>query len=99
MLIVIDAGNTNIVGGVYEAGRLTDSFRIRTVAGKTEDEYGVVVSAVLKDRGVEPSGVDRVIISSVVPQLTASVGKMARHVFGTEPALLNPSTYGRLPSR
>lgn len=97
MLIVIDAGNTNIVGGVYEAGRLADSFRIRTVAGKTEDEYGVVVSAVLKDRGVEPSKVDRVIISSVVPQLTASVGKMARHVFGTEPALLNPSTYGRLP--
>ena len=52
MLFVIDAGNTNIVGGVYDSGRFVETLRIRTVQGKTEDEYGVVVKAILQDRGV-----------------------------------------------
>jgi len=97
MLFVIDAGNTNIVGGAYENGRLLETLRIRTVAGKTEDEYGVVVRAILQDRGIDPKRIDRVIISSVVPQLTSSMGKMAAHLFGVSPVMVNPGIYGRLP--
>lgn len=99
MLFVIDAGNTNIVAGAYENGRLEETLRIRTVAGKTEDEYGVIVKAVLQDRGIDPAAIDRVIISSVVPQLTAAMEKMAAHVFGTKPVTLNASVYRRLPIR
>lgn len=97
MLFVIDAGNTNIVGGIFDRGSLVETLRIRTVTTKTEDEYGVMVRAILNDRGIELSGVDRVIISSVVPQLSAAMAKMARHLFGVEPAILGPSTYGVLP--
>jgi type III pantothenate kinase len=97
MLFVIDAGNTNIVGGAYKDGVLVDTLRIRTVQGKTEDEYGVIVSAILRDRGIDPRDIRRVVISSVVPQLTASVEKMAGHVFGVEPVLLGASVYPRLP--
>lgn len=97
MLFVIDAGNTNIVGGVYNSGRLIETLRIRTVAGKTEDEYGVIVKAILQDRGVAAASIDRVILSSVVPQLTAAMEKMARHLFGVEPVLLGPAVYGKLP--
>ena len=97
MLFVIDAGNTNIVGGIFDRGSLVEPLRIRTVTTKTEDEYGVMVRAILNDRGIELSGVDRVIISSVVPQLSAAMAKMARHLFGVEPAILGPSTYGVLP--
>jgi len=97
MLFVIDAGNTNIVGGVYDSGRLVETLRIRTVQGKTEDEYGVVVKAILQDRGVDVTAIDRVILSSVVPQLTAAMEKMARHLFGVDPVLLGPAVYGRLP--
>ena len=99
MLFVIDAGNTNIVGGAYENGRLIDSLRIRTVQGKTEDEYGVIVSSILRDRGIDPKSMDRVIISSVVPQLTASVEKMAGQVFGVSPTVLGSAAYERLPLR
>ncbi|MBU1080749.1 MAG: type III pantothenate kinase, partial [Spirochaetes bacterium] len=99
MLFVIDAGNTNIVGGVYDSGRLVDTLRIRTVQGKTEDEYGVVVKAILLDRGIAAAAISRVIISSVVPQLTAAMEKMARHLFGVEPVLLGPTVYGKLPVR
>ncbi len=97
MLFVIDAGNTNIVGGVFSSGRLVETLRIRTVPGKTEDEYGVVVKAILQDRGLDVTSINRVIVSSVVPQLTAAMEKMARHLFGVEPVLLGPAVYGRLP--
>ncbi|TFG82488.1 MAG: type III pantothenate kinase [Spirochaetales bacterium] len=97
MLFVIDAGNTNIVGGAYEAGRLVDTLRIRTVPGKTEDEYGVIFKALLEDRGINASAISRLIISSVVPQLTASVEKMATHVFGVKPIVLGAAEYSRLP--
>lgn len=97
MLFVIDAGNTNIVGGIYDSGRLLETLRIRTVPGKTEDEYGVVVRAILLDRGIDIRQVDRVILSSVVPQLTASMEKMARHLFGVEPVVLGPAVYDKLP--
>ncbi|GAB1455009.1 MAG: type III pantothenate kinase [Spirochaetia bacterium] len=97
MLFVIDAGNTNIVGGVYDSGKPVETLRIRTVQGKTEDEYGVVVKAILLDRGIDPQTIKRVIISSVVPQLTTAMEKMARHLFHVEPVLLGPSVYGNLP--
>lgn len=97
MLFVIDAGNTNIVGGVYESGRLVETLRIRTVQGKTEDEYGVVVKAILVDRGVDVRSIERVIISSVVPKLTAAMEKMTRSLFGVEPVVLGPTNYGKLP--
>jgi type III pantothenate kinase len=97
MLFVIDAGNTNIVGGAYENGRLIDTMRIRTVQGKTEDEYGVIMRVILQDRGIDPAQIDRVIVSSVVPQLTASIDKMVRHIFGIEPVILGPTNYGKLP--
>ena len=97
MLFVIDAGNTNIVGGIFDSGRLVETLRIRTVSGKTEDEYGVVVKAILEDRGIAVSQVDRVILSSVVPMLTAAMEKMARHLFGVEPVLLGPAVYDKLP--
>lgn len=97
MLFVIDAGNTNIVGGVFDGGGLVDTMRIRTVPGKTEDEYGVVVKAVLQDRGLDVSTIDRVILSSVVPQMNAAMEKMATHLFGVQPMVVGPAVYGRLP--
>ena len=97
MLFVVDAGNTNVVGGVFEDGRLVDTLRILTVPGKTEDEYAVIVKAILESRGVDTGRVDRVIVSSVVPQLTAAMEKLSMQLFGVEPAVLGPATYGRLP--
>ena len=97
MLFVIDAGNTNIVGGAYEDGHLIQTMRIRTVQGKTEDEYAVIVRILLEDRGLDPGKFDRVIISSVVPQLTSAIEKMARHLFNVEPVTLGPALYSKLP--
>lgn len=97
MLVVLDTGNTNIVGGVFKNGQLLHALRIRTVPGKTEDEYGVIVRALLEDRGVKLNKINRVIISSVVPQMNAAMEKMAMHLFNVQPVFLGPSVYDKLP--
>jgi len=97
MLLVIDAGNTNIVGGVYRDGRLVHTLRIHTVPKKTEDEYSTIFKAILLDRGTAPADVDRVVLSSVVPSLTQAMVAMCLHLFGVEPLVLGPALYPKLP--
>ena len=97
MLMTIDVGNTNIVGGVFDEGRLRDTLRIQTVAKKTEDEYVTVFRAILSERGIDPVSIDRVIVSSVVPALTGSISAMVVRIFRTEPIVLGPTLYSRLP--
>jgi type III pantothenate kinase len=97
MLLVIDVGNTNICGGVYKDGLLLHSLRIHTVPKKTEDEYSSIFRAILSDRGISTSQIDRVVLSSVVPALTAAMEEMCRHLFGVAPAVLGPALYLKLP--
>jgi type III pantothenate kinase len=100
MLLVIDVGNTNICGGIYEdarGGSLVHTLRIHTVPKKTEDEYSTIFKAILLDRGIAPSYINEVVLSSVVPSLTEAISTMCERLFGTMPILLGPEVYGRLP--
>ncbi len=97
MLMAIDVGNTNIVGGVYESSRLLETLRIQTVAKKTEDEYVTIFRAILAERGIDPGSVDRVIVSSVVPALTGAISAMVTRLFRIDPMVLGPALYSRLP--
>ncbi len=45
MLLAIDVGNTNTVLGVFDAGKLRDSFRVQTEKDRTGDEYGLQIKA------------------------------------------------------
>lgn len=97
MLLVIDVGNTNIVGGVYRDGKLLETLRIHTVPKKTEDEYATIFKAILTDRGITPSSIDRVVACSVVPVLISVMEAMCRMLFCVEPIVLGPDLYPRLP--
>lgn len=99
MLLVIDVGNTNIVGGVYDGDKLVTSLRIHTVSKKTEDEYSTIFTSILADRGIAPQDIDRVVVSSVVPVLSGAMQAMSEHLFGSTPVMLGPATYPKLPVR
>ncbi len=43
MLLAIDVGNTHTVIGVYEGDRLVRHWRVLSDAGRTSDEYGVLL--------------------------------------------------------
>jgi type III pantothenate kinase len=49
------------------------------------------------DRGIAPSYINEVILSSVVPTLTEAIYTMCERLFGTAPIVLGPEVYSRLP--
>lgn len=77
MILAIDVGNSNIVIGTYREDKLEFVARIRTSGEKTEDEYGVLIRSILRLRHQDPTQITGVIISSVVPPLTAVMKKSA----------------------
>jgi type III pantothenate kinase len=94
MLLAIDVGNTNIVLGVFENGRLIHSWRLQTLRERTSDELGLLVDGLFAHRGLNPSSVTGVILGSVVPPLTATVWSMIKRYFDREPLIVDPRQAG-----
>ena len=92
MLLAIDIGNSNIAFGVYQE-KCLDHWRISTVASKTSDEYGVLFRAMLENCQIAMKAIDQIIISSVVPPLTATFQKMTERLFAQQALVMNSSLY------
>ncbi|MCC8075627.1 MAG: type III pantothenate kinase [Clostridiales bacterium] len=69
MLLAIDVGNTNMVFGIYEGGRLTHSFRMTTGESFTSDEIGLQVWSYFQRTKLDADQVEDVVICSVVPSV------------------------------
>src|SRR5437868_14400477 len=82
MLLAIDVGNTNTVLGVFDAGRLRDSFRVQTEKDRTGDEYGLQLKALFDFAGLRMADVHDVIVSSVVPPMAFPLEQMSKRFFG-----------------
>ncbi len=67
MLLVIDAGNTNIVFALYNGEDLLGAWRIRTDSSRSRDEYASWLIPLFGQFDLKLSDVSDVIISSVVP--------------------------------
>jgi type III pantothenate kinase len=94
MLLAIDVGNTNIVLGVFDNGRLIHSWRLQTMRERTSDELGLLVDGLFAHRGLSPSQVTGVILGSVVPPLTATVWAMVKRYFDRDPLIVDPRKAG-----
>ena len=97
-LLAIDVGNTNLVFGVFDDDTLHVSWRLTTLPDRTADELWVLVSRLFAERGVEPSDIDGVVVSSVVPALTQTVSEMVAHGLGTAVLVVDAQNAG-LPIR
>ena len=97
MLLAIDVGNSNIVLGVFDGDRLTESWRLQTLRERTADELGILVTHLFAERRVDKAKVDGIIISSVVPPLTGTMEEMAERYFGRAPMTVDPSTNTGMP--
>lgn len=90
MILVIDVGNTNLTMGVYDGADLKATFRLTTKTPRTSDEYGVVLTDLLRNRGVDPMALEGSIIASVVPDVMhALVGAVKRYT-DTKPLIVGP---------
>jgi type III pantothenate kinase len=97
MLLAIDVGNSNIVLGVFDGDRLTESWRLQTLRERTADELGILVTHLFAERHVDKARVDGIIISSVVPPLTGTMEEMAERYFGRAPMTVDPSANTGMP--
>ncbi len=92
MLIAIDIGNTNVVIAVYDGSSFIETFRIYSDSKKTSDEYLVILETLLREAGIRRDGIEKAIISSVVPNLTRSFQKIVFRLFGIEPLMVSHSS-------
>ncbi len=90
MILVLDIGNSQIFGGLFEKEKLCLQFRRATRAENTSDELGLFLRQVLRENGFEPGGVTAVAICSVVPDIVHSVRNASIKYFGLRPFILEP---------
>jgi type III pantothenate kinase len=92
MLLVIDAGNTNVTFGVYAGEALRTHWRIRTEAGRTGDEYAALLRNLFAQENLAFEQITGIALASVVPAVTPDLIRLARQTFHQEPLLITGST-------
>lgn len=97
MLLAIDVGNTNMVFGVYEGEQLLGSFRLKTDAGRTGDEIGLLATQYFEKFGLDANGVEDVIISSVVPAVMFTLTGAMVQYFNRKPLIIDNGVDPGLP--
>lgn len=90
MLLVLDVGNTNITCGIYDGEDLEYTFRLMTKTPRTSDEYGMTITGIAKQQGVDVSKIDGAIISSVVPNVMHSLIGSIEKYFKVKPLVVGP---------
>ncbi len=90
MILVIDVGNTNMTLGVYEGENLEATFRMMSKTPRTSDEYGIMITQLLKNKGIDVEQLEGSIIASVVPDVMHSlVGGVVRYL-NSNPLIVGP---------
>ena len=90
MLLTIDVGNTNITLGVFDGEKLFGTFRITTGIDRTSDEYGIVISDILRRNGIQREKIQDAIIASVVPKVMHSLVSGVIKYFDINPVIVGP---------
>jgi type III pantothenate kinase len=90
MLLACDVGNTNIVLGAFDGGRLIQNWRLETIGYRSADEYGMVVNQLFSFEGLKLSDVNDVIISTVVPSMLYTLQHMSQKYIGKRAMVIGP---------
>ena len=99
MLLCVDVGNTNVVYGLWDGSAWVGQWRVRTVRDQMPDEYAVMLRALLQDSGFEVQAIDRVVLASVVPPLTAIFAEVVTRYLRLEPLIVGPGVRSGLRIR
>jgi type III pantothenate kinase len=87
MLLVVDAGNTNIVFAVHDPSGWRGVWRIRTDAQRTSDEYAVWLNSLLTLSGLKREQISAAVIGTVVPAALYHLRRLCRDWFSVEPLI------------
>ena len=90
MLLALDVGNTNVTIGVFKRKEIIEVFRITTKLPRTSDEFGILISNLLKEKGLDEHEVKAAIIGSVVPNIMHSLTSGLIKYFDVKPIIVGP---------
>jgi type III pantothenate kinase len=82
MLLVLDVSNSSTKFGVYDGAQLVGNWRIDSELRQTADEYGLLITGLMRHHGLEPGQIDAAIMSNVIPPLIAIFEEMVQAYFG-----------------
>ena len=90
MILAIDVGNTNIVLGCIEDGKIGSIVRIHTDTRETEAEYAIKLKQIFNAYGMDAEGFEGVILSSVVPPVTEALKRAVKTLTGLDCMIVGP---------
>ncbi len=90
MILAVDVGNTNIVMGCIEDGKVLNIFRFQTEPGRTEMEYAIKIKQILELYEIDEKGFEGAIISSVVPPVTGALTGAVKLLTGCDCLVVGP---------
>lgn len=90
MILTIDLSNTHITMGGVENGRVLFSSQLATEKSRTGDEYAVLMQLMLQPSLEKYGKPEGGILSSVVPELTATIVHALQAVTDKRPLVVGP---------
>jgi type III pantothenate kinase len=97
MLLAIDVGNTHTVVGLFDGEKLRRHWRLLTEHARTADEYSVVLWNLQRMSGIDPSEIQGIIVSNVVPQMQSTIDAMCAATYGRSPLVVGPGIRTGMP--
>ncbi len=88
MILCLDVGNTQILGGVFDGDKLKMQFRRTSEFRASSDELGMFLRAVLRENDMDPEAIKQVAMCSVVPDAVYSLRNACIKYFGKTPFVL-----------
>lgn len=99
MFLAIDAGNSNVVFALFDqkGGKWTNQFRLETKTPKLISQLSKKVPLYFLEHGIQPSQIETIGFSSVVPEINAIIDQFCQSYFGQSPYLISAKSYTKLP--
>lgn len=90
MVLAIDIGNTNVVIGGFENGKICFTERLSTNRNSTASEYAMSIKSVLDFNGLTSHAFEGGILSSVVPMVSNAVKTAVEKITGKNVIVVGP---------
>jgi type III pantothenate kinase len=99
MFLAIDAGNSNVVFALYDekSGKWANQFRLETHTPRLISQLSKKVPLYFLEHGIQPSQIEKIGFSSVVPELNSIISQFCENYFGLSLYLISAKSYAKLP--
>lgn len=97
MMLAVDIGNTDVTLGLYRDKKWAHIWRLSSALNHPELFYGIKLREFFFEAGLHTSDVQKIVISSVVPDLTDRIINVVKTLFDKSPIVLGPDVYSKLP--